>query len=68
MKTLNFTLAVCMLLFSILAFAQPGSLDSTFNKDGTVRTKIGTGLSLGYAVAIQTDKKDCCGRSYFTGK
>ncbi len=52
MKTITIALTAFMLLNSIFIFAQPGSLDSTFSKNGKVKTGLLTGSS---SVAIQAD-------------
>src|SRR3989304_2607480 len=45
------------LLICISAFAQPGSLDTTFSSDGKVSTAIGSNNDGGRSVAIQTEGK-----------
>ena len=46
-----------MLCFSLVSFAQPGSLDGDFDADGKVITDIAGGYEYGFTVAIQQDGK-----------
>jgi uncharacterized delta-60 repeat protein len=53
MKTITPFLTVLMLLITVFAFAQPGSLDSSFGSNGKRIKPSGRG----YAMVIQTDGK-----------
>jgi uncharacterized delta-60 repeat protein/gliding motility-associated-like protein len=44
-------------LLPTFSYAQPGSLDLSFDNDGLVTTVIGGGYDAGYSVAIQSDGK-----------
>src|SRR5215471_7757787 len=56
MKNFIFLSAICVLLNTTASFAQAGSLDSSFGKNGALRTKIGYSAA-GFSVAIQPDGK-----------
>jgi len=54
MKTITSALTALMLLSAGVAFAQPGSLDSSFNKDGKIKSTLLGNVS---SIAIQPDGK-----------
>ncbi|HYV92928.1 MAG TPA: T9SS type A sorting domain-containing protein [Chitinophagales bacterium] len=55
MKSLSAIILITF--FSAAAFAQDGTLDSTFSGDGKVSTAIGQSNDLAYSVAVQADGK-----------
>lgn len=61
--------AICLLIHSAL-FAQPGSLDSSFSKDGIVKIKIGNlESSTSSSIAIQSNNKIViAGSTYMPGE
>ena len=50
-------LFITCIAWQLTSFAQSGSLDLTFDTDGTVTTAIGSGSDVGNGVAIQSDGK-----------
>ena len=57
MKNLFFAILVFANAFTNLLFAQPGSLDTSFDGDGKLTTEIGTYSNSGRSVALQSDGK-----------
>ena len=56
MKKSTSLLATCILL-SPVTFSQPGTLDSTFGGDGTVKTNIAIGGAFAFSAVLQADEK-----------
>ena len=57
MKILTLFLVACMSLTGTICFSQPGSLDSTFGGDGTVKTDIAIGGAFPFSAVLQADEK-----------
>ncbi|MCP3997195.1 MAG: hypothetical protein GY722_19375, partial [bacterium] len=53
--------------FAVARFDTDGSLDTSFDGDGTIMTAIGTGNDYGYGVAIQDDGKIVVGGKSWNG-
>ncbi|MCB9208091.1 MAG: hypothetical protein H6612_05820 [Ignavibacteriales bacterium] len=62
MRNRNHLLALVNLIFLSLfltntMIAQDGTLDNTFGSNGIVTTPVGSGIDIGYSVAVQSDGK-----------